>query len=123
MKNLDLGSRELRSVFLGLKKVTMVVGKVVFNVGKAILNIIMKILQNFPNTIGGALAGFILGLIFSQIPVIGWLFGPLVLPALTAMGGIIGFMADMSKKLSDVPLEAKIRAKVMDDISAMGLNF
>jgi len=96
------------------------VGEVVVKIGKIILNLLMKLTTEFPNTISGILVGFGLGLIFTSIPVLGWLLGGLITPIFALAGGAMGFMANMSKKLADAGLEAKIRTTVMGDFVKAG---
>lgn len=98
------------------------VGGVVIKVGKIILNILMKIATQFPNTISGIVVGFILGVIFTSIPIIGWLLGSFVTPLFTLAGGVMGFMADMSNKIANSGLEAKIRSKAMEDFAKAGFS-
>ena len=98
------------------------IGEVVIKIGKIILNILMKIASQFPNTISGILVGFALGLIFTSIPVIGWLLGSLLTPLFALAGGVMGFMADMSKKIADSGLETKIRSKIIEDFAGAGFS-
>ena len=108
----------LKDVFKKLTKFTVTAGKVIFHMGKVILNIVMKIVTDFSHTIAGLVAGFIIGTIFSSIPIIGWALGPLMVPLFAAFGGIAGFITDMSRKIGDVNLENKIRSSVMKDFTS-----
>jgi hypothetical protein len=121
--NLDGIDATLRDIFKKLVKFTITAGKIVFKMGKIVLNIVMKLVREFSHTIAGAIAGFVLGCMFSAIPLIGWALGPLVVPLLTVIGGVAGFMQDMSRKVNNAHLESQIRSNIMRDFSAMGLNY
>ncbi|MDR2193775.1 MAG: zinc ribbon domain-containing protein [Treponema sp.] len=121
--NLDGINATLRDVFKKLVKHVVVAGKIIVKMGKVILNFIMKLVREFAHTIAGLAAGFILGLIFSSIPIIGWALGPLVLPLLMAVGGIAGFMEDMGHRMGNAGLAQRIQASVRNNIGALGLNF
>jgi hypothetical protein len=120
--NLDGISAYLRDIFKKLVTFTLKVGKIVFKMGKIVLNIVMKLVREFSHTIAGAIAGFVLGFIFSGIPIIGWALAPIVIPVLTVIGGVAGFMEDMSRKINNAHLESQIRPNILRDVSAMGLN-
>jgi len=116
-------SADLRNFFKTvLIPFTKKIGEVVIKIVKIILNIIMKILNEFPNTISGILVGFVLGLIFTSIPILGWLLGAFITPLFMLAGGVMGFMSDMSKKMADSGLEAKIRSTVMKDFATAGFR-
>jgi hypothetical protein len=124
--NLDMdatrGSQIVKKILKNLVGFTVQAGKLVLKMGKVILTNVFKIIRAFKNTIAGAVAGFVLGTIFSTIPLIGWLLGPIVIPLLTVIGGIAGFMADMSGKIHDAEIEAKIRKYTLQDFSDIGLK-
>jgi hypothetical protein len=115
-------SATMKNVLKDLVKFTVKVGSVVLRIGKIVLNIVMKIILQFPNTIAGILLGFIFGLICSSIPFLGWLLGPIMTPLFALAGGIIGFMADMSNKITASGLEGKIRSKIMEDFAMAGFK-
>jgi uncharacterized membrane protein len=116
-------SETVRNFFKKLIPLATKVGKVIIQIGKIILNILMKIVTHFPNTITGFLVGLGLGLIISEIPLIGWLLGPILPPLLASAGAIAGFMADMSKMIADAGVEAKIRSRVREDFERAGFTF
>jgi sorbitol-specific phosphotransferase system component IIBC len=113
-------SATMRNVLKELIKFTTKVGKVVLRIGKIVLNLISKILLKFPNTVSGILVGFILGLICSSIPFLGGLLGPIVIPLFALLGGIKGFMADMSTKLASPGLESRIRTQIKEYFEGVG---
>jgi len=109
--------RTVKLILKNLINFTVQAGKLVLKMGKIILENVIKIVKAFKNTIAGLVAGFVLGTIFSAIPLIGWLLGPIMIPLLTVVGGVAGFMADMSGKMHDAELEAKIRSRSLEDFS------
>ena len=114
-----LTTKTVKDILKKVVNVTVQAGKLVFKMGKVILENVIKIVRAFKNTIAGMVAGFVIGTIFSTIPLIGWALGPIVVPLLVAVGGIAGFMADMSGKIHDAELEAKIRRKSLEDFSGL----
>lgn len=120
--NLDGVNSTLRDIFKKLVKFTVAAGKIVFKMGKVVLDIVMKIVHEYSHTIAGVIAGFALGCLISAIPLIGWVLGPLVVPLLTVIGGVAGFMEDMSRRMNNAQVESKIRSNILKDFSAMGLN-
>jgi ribosomal protein L37E len=119
--NLDGIDSTLRGIFKTLVKFTVTAGKIVFKIGKIILNVVIKLVREFSHTIAGAIAGFVLGSMFSAIPLIGWALGPLVLPLLTFIGAALGFMQDMTRNESNAH-ESTIRSEVERNFLAMGLK-
>lgn len=113
----------LRDVLKGLVKWTVKVGRMIFNIGKIVLNGVIKIISQYPATMGGIFVGFILGLILSQIPFIGWALGPLVVPLFAAAGGVMGFMADTSRHINNAENETNLRSQTQEMFSAMGFAF
>ncbi|MDR1904656.1 MAG: zinc ribbon domain-containing protein [Treponema sp.] len=113
----------LKDIFKGLVKFTVTAGKIIFHMGKVILNFVIKLVKEFSHTIAGIIAGFVLGTIFSSIPLIGWALGPIIVPLFTTVGGIAGFMEDMSRKMNNADMERKVKSSIMDKLGALGLNF
>lgn len=103
---------QLKSCCEKLISMTVKIGNTVFRIGKWVLNLVVDILHKirdkFPNTIMGAIIGFAFGLVFSMIPLLGWLLGGVVTPLFTIAGGILGLMADMS----NTQLAKKVAAEV-----------
>lgn len=91
---------QFKEVSKKLVTVTQKIGGVVLKIGKWVLNlvkdIVQQIRQKLPNTIIGAIVGFAFGLVFSTIPILGWLLGGMVTPLLTIAGGVLGLMSDIS---------------------------
>jgi hypothetical protein len=114
---------EVKDVFKKLVKFTVTAGKIIFHMGKVILNIVIKLVKEFSHTIAGIVAGFVLGTIVSGIPVIGWALAPIILPAFVTIGGIAGFMEDMSRRINNADMEHKIQSSIMNKMSSLGLRF
>ena len=108
-KNAD----KLKPICQELFKMTHKIGGVVLRTGKWVLNlvkdIVQQIRQKLPNMIIGAIVGFAFGLVFSSIPILGWLLGGMVTPLLTIAGGVLGFMSDMG----NTQLAKKVAAEVL----------
>ena len=73
-------------------------GKLV-HIGKKLLDICLialeYLLEQYPATMAGLLLGALLGLVFSAIPILGWVLGPLVGPVLTLGIGSVGLLQDL----------------------------
>ena len=89
---------QLKEICKKLVSMTKTVGGHVLRIGKWALNlakdIAKQIVQKFPNMVMGATIGFCFGLVFSTIPILGWLLGGFVTPVLTLMGAGIGLVND-----------------------------
>ena len=103
---------QFKEVSKKLVTVTQKIGGVVLKIGKWVLNlvkdIVQQIRQKLPNTIIGAIVGFAFGLVFSTIPILGWLLGGMVTPLLTIAGGVLGLMSD----ISDSKIAKQVTAEV-----------
>ena len=77
---------------------TIKVGEMIVNIGRKIIEVVIYIVQQFPNMVMGTIIGFILGTLISSIPILGWIFGPIVIPALTFIGATYGLSFDMTDK-------------------------
>lgn len=109
---------DLKTILQKMSKFTKKIGDKVIQIGKIVLNIIINILkdikQKFPNMIIGAVIGLILGLIISTIPVLGWLLGGIIVPLCTVAGGVLGFLADMKKKVNNEQVNDLINQRLVE---------
>jgi hypothetical protein len=101
---LDL-SAEAKMWLEKISKVVITIGTVVINVGKKILELAIMLFSNYPQTAFGVVLGALLGTIASSIPILGFLFGAVVMPVCIAFGLVKGYMAD----LKDHDLDRKIK--------------
>jgi hypothetical protein len=113
----------VKDVFKTLVKFTVIAGKIIFHMGKVILNFIMKLAKEFPPAITGIVAGFVLRTIFLSVPIVVWALAPIIIPIFALVGGIVGFMEDMSRKLNDADMERKIQSSITNKINTLGLVF
>lgn len=124
--NQDFGIHgdKIKPILKKLLGVTQTVGKTILRIGKFLVDFIMKflklILKEFPNAVFGILAGFVLGLLISWIPFVGWILGGLAIPLCTSVGGIIGFATDMKKKINNPELVDKIENGFKSFIASFG---
>lgn len=126
IKNQDFGSYgdKIKPVLEKLLKTTQTIGNTILRIGKVLVDIFIKIVkyitENFKNTIFGIVAGFVLGLLICNLPVIGWLLGGIIMPLCVIGCGVIGFKSDMQKKFNDPELSEKIENTFNTVISGLG---
>lgn len=124
--NQDFGvyGDKIKPILKKLLGVTQTVGKTILRIGKFLVDFIMKflklILKEFPNAVFGILAGFVLGLLISWIPFVGWILGGLAIPLCISVGGILGFAADMKNKINNPELVDKIENGFKSFIASFG---
>lgn len=103
---------QLKEICKKLVSMTKTVGGHVLRIGKWVLDlakdIAKQIMQKFPTMVIGAAIGFCFGMVFTTIPILGWLLGGFVTPVLTLTGAGIGFFYDAKNSL----LVKKITAEV-----------
>ena len=86
-----------------LKNLLGVMGKIggsICFVGKFVINVLMKtteyIVKNYPNVTKGSIIGFAIGILTYFIPVIGPVIAPYVAGIFGFLGGLNGFVRDVS---------------------------
>ena len=72
-------------------------GKVVIRIGRKILDIVVWCVKNLPNATFGVIFGLVAAWLIAQIPIIGFLIGPLVKVVLPAFGGVTGLTKDLQE--------------------------
>jgi len=70
-------------------------GKIVY-IGRQILSFIFDVIRQYPNTVFGALVGFVMSALIGSIPFVGVALGALLGPLLIALAIGVGAFADMS---------------------------
>lgn len=124
--NQDFGVHgdKIKPILKKLLGVTQTVGKTILRIGKVFVDFIMKflklILKEFPNAVFGVLAGFVLGLLISWIPFVGWILGNLAISLCISVGGILGFAVDMKNKINNPELVDKIENGLKSFIASFG---
>lgn len=126
IRNQDFGEHgdTIKKVLEKLLSITQTIGNTILRIGKVLVDLFIKFINfmkdNFKNTAFGILAGFILGLLLCQLPIIGWLLGGLIMPLCVVGGGILGFKADLKKKFNDPKISEQIEEVFNYTISGIG---
>ncbi|MEE1058425.1 MAG: hypothetical protein U0K92_03475 [Treponema sp.] len=126
IRNQDFGEHgdTIKKVLEKLLSITQTIGNTILRIGKVLVELFIKFInfmkENFKNTAFGILAGFILGLLLCQLPIIGWLLGGLIMPLCVVGGGILGFKADLKKKFNDPKISEQIEEVFNCTISGIG---
>jgi hypothetical protein len=109
INNLNV-SADVKSLLFSVAKTTVLVGQKVLKIGKKVFAIIKNIIDDFPNMTTGAIICTVLSVLVSSIPILGFIFGPLLGPLLIAFGIVIGTLED----LKDKALQRRITKTVAD---------
>ena len=126
IRNQDFGANgdTIKEILIKILSVTQSVGDTILRIGKILVDwfikFIQKVLKEFPNTIFGVLAGLILGLLISNIPLIGWIVGGFIVTLCASVGGIMGFVADMKKKINDPALVENVENGIKSFLFSTG---
>ncbi len=99
--NLDVSADvkvRLHSIQEKTIEVMTVAGRVVIRIGRKILDVVLWLLREFPNATFGVVFGLVVGFLVGQVPIIGFLIGPLVTVILTAFGFVHGMAQDLREK-------------------------
>lgn len=126
IRNQDFGANgdKIKDVLIRILSVTQTVGDTILRIGKVIVDWFIKfinmILKKFPNTVFGILAGLILGLLISSVPLIGWLVGGFIVSLCASVGGIMGFVTDMKKRINDPALVENVENGIKSFLSTTG---
>lgn len=99
--------------------VTAKVGSVVVKVGKFVLNLLFDIMEQFPNTVKGAIVGAAIGFLFMQIPLIGWLLGPVAIPLFAFTGTVIGLADDLVNVLTSAEQRESLKKAVVSAVAGL----
>ena len=79
-------------------EVVTAAGKAVIWIGRKILDVVLFLMREFPNAAFGVTFGIVVGYLIGLIPIIGFLFGPLIGAILTAFGLVQGATQDLREK-------------------------
>jgi len=126
IRNQDFGEHgdTIKKVLTKLLSITQTIGNTILRIGKVLVDLFIKFInfmkENFKNTAFGIIAGFILGLLLCNLPIIGWLLGGLIMPLCVVGGGILGFKADLKKKFDDPKVSENIEVVFNCTISGIG---
>lgn len=98
---------EMKALLAKLKDFSIQVGSVALEIGKKILEVLIYFVKKFPNTSVGLVVGSVIGLMISNIPLIGWAISWLAMPLCAGLGLAFGFWKDMKNEdLKDMASQA-----------------
>jgi hypothetical protein len=103
-------SADQKTLLYKFSQTTLLIGDRVVKIGRAILEYTCKLFAEFPNTAFGIVLGGIAGALFSAIPGLGQLLGPIVSPILVFLGFLGGIFIDFKERL----ISKKIASHVAD---------
>ena len=105
---------QLKEVCKKLVSLATTVGGYVVRIGKWVLDlvksIVTQVMQKLPSMVIGVVVGFAFGMVFSTIPLLGWLLGGIVTPLLTIAGAGIGLLADVQNSAMVKKITAEVFA-------------
>ncbi len=113
INNLNI-SADAKSMLFSIAKGTVLIGQKILQIGRKILDVIFQIIKDFPNMTAGAIICIVLSMLVSSIPIIGFIFGPLLGPLLIAFGIAVGAKED----LKNAHLQRRI-TKTMADFETL----
>lgn len=103
-------SADAKSLLYSLSKASILIGERIVKIGRKILDYVCKMLKEFPHTALGLILGGVAAALFSAIPGLGFLLGPLISPILMLVGFVGGVVIDFQDKM----LTRKISARVAE---------
>lgn len=98
--NLDI-SADAKAIISSIMRTTIRIGQVLINIGRRIIEIVLVLSSKFPNTTFGLILGIIIALLVGSIPIIGAIFGSLLMPISIAFGLVAGYMDDRRDQALD----------------------
>lgn len=102
-------SADAKHALFALSRITLKAGEYVIRIGRKIIDFILRLFDEYPNMAFGALFGAVVGFLFSSIPVIGFVLGPVITPLAVALGLAAGYFDDMRVRRLDADVDRKIR--------------
>ena len=106
---------QVKEICKALISMTRTIGGYVVRIGKWVFNIVKnlaeQIVSRFPNMLIGAAIGFAFGLVFSSIPLLGWILGGFVTPLLTMGGGALGLLVDAQSSVIVKKVTSEVLSK------------
>ena len=98
-------SADAKALLGRILQTTIRVGQTVIRIGKRIIEAVLAIVSQFPHTTFGAILGLVVGTLVASVPILGILFGGLLVPIGVAFGLVAGYRED----LRDKELQRKIQ--------------
>jgi hypothetical protein len=109
INNLNI-SADAKSMLFSIAKGTVLIGQKILQIGRKILDVIFKIISDFPTMTAGAIICIVLSMLISSVPIIGFVFGPLLGPLLITFGIAVGVIED----LKNAALQRRITKTLAD---------
>ena len=97
IENLNIPA-EAKVIIHKITEITISVGSTILRIGNKIIETIIYFTKKFPNTTIGVIVGSIIGLLFSSIPILGLILGPMLKFLCPALGLTFGFWEDLREK-------------------------
>ena len=92
-------SADGKALLYTLSKTTIFIGERVVKIGRKILDYACQLFKEFPNCGFGLVLGGIAGALFTAIPGLGVLLGPILSPILVLLGFLGGIFLDFKDKM------------------------
>ena len=86
---------DVKNALKAILDVTDKCGETILHIGRIVVHIAISVAQKYPNTITGAILGWVISILVKSVPLLGWLIGPLLTPILVAVPAFMGFLADI----------------------------
>lgn len=98
LARIDLDAR-LKTFLLKIRNIIIKIGTHVVKIGKFVLNLITDLAATYKNTVRGAVVGAAVGFLLMQVPLIGWILGPIALTTFSFIGSVVGLAEDLINML------------------------
>ena len=110
---------KIKDFLYKIKDITLKVGNVIVKIGKFVLNLIFDLAATFKNTIKGAVVGAVIGILLSQIPLIGWILGPIAITTFAFTGAVLGLASDLVNLLTSEKDREILKNAVVKSVAAL----
>lgn len=97
--NLDI-SADAKALLYNLSRTAIVIGEKIMPIGRKILDYAVRFFAEYPNAGFGLVLGAVAAALFTAIPGLGQLLGPLISPILVFLGFLAGAHLDFRDKLT-----------------------
>ena len=120
LSRIDLDAK-MKSFLAKIKDVTIKVGEITVKIGKFVLNFITDLAATFDNAVKGAVIGAALGFLLMQIPLIGWILGPIALSTFVFVGTVLGLATDFINLLTSEEERESLKKMVVSRLSRISV--
>lgn len=115
LARIDMDKR-LKQFFFKIENVVLKVGEITVKIGKFIINFLADLAKQFENTVKGAIIGAALGFLFMQIPLIGWILGPIAITTFAFIGALAGLASDLVNLVTSAEERAQLKKMVISNV-------